>query len=73
MSVKLGKGDALPIGGLATDYCVSNTVRSALKAGFEGLLQDEIRAVDVKPGEGACATDEMRRAGAAGVTYDKLA
>jgi nicotinamidase/pyrazinamidase len=66
--------ERLLIGGLATDYCVLNTVLDALKSGFEVLLlEDAIRAVDVKPGDGARAKDEMRRAGAVGITYDKLA
>jgi len=53
------------VGGLATDYCVLNTVRDALAAGFGVvLLEDAIRAVDVKPGDGARAEAEMVRAGA---------
>ncbi len=64
----------LLIGGLATDYCILHTVRDALKAGFAVLLlRDAIRAVNVKPGDGARAEDEMRRAGAVPVTYDELA
>ncbi|MDP1537004.1 MAG: nicotinamidase [Burkholderiales bacterium] len=55
----------LLVGGLATDYCVLNTVRDARKAGFEVLLiGDAIRAVDAKPGDGARAEREMREAGA---------
>jgi nicotinamidase/pyrazinamidase len=53
------------IGGLATDYCVLNTVHDAIAAGFEAVvLADGIRAVDVHPGDGAKAEDAMRRAGA---------
>ncbi len=53
------------IGGLATDYCVLNTVRDALRLGYATmLLTDAIRAVDVKPGDGARAIAEMRRLGA---------
>ena len=55
----------LLVGGLATDYCVLNTVRDARKAGFEVLLlQDAIRAVNVKPGDGEHAEREMREVGA---------
>jgi nicotinamidase/pyrazinamidase len=53
------------IGGLATDYCVLNTVTDALRLGFEvRLLLDAIRAVDVHPGDGATAIREMLDQGA---------
>ena len=52
------------IGGLATDYCVRATALAALAEGFEvDLALDAIRAVDVRPGDGARAVDEMRAAG----------
>jgi len=55
----------LLVGGLATDYCVLNTVRDARKAGFEVLLlRDAIHAVNVKPGDGEHAEREMREVGA---------
>ncbi|MEX0886724.1 MAG: nicotinamidase [Phycisphaeraceae bacterium] len=58
--------DRLWIGGLALDVCVRATVLDALDAGFEvHLIADATRAVDVEPGDGARAIDEMRRAGAA--------
>lgn len=53
------------VGGLATDYCVLNTVRDALAAGLEVVvLTDAIRAVDVNPGDGDRALAEMIAAGA---------
>jgi len=53
------------IGGLATDYCILNTVHDALGEGFAAVvLADGVRAVDVHPGDGAKAVDAMQRAGA---------
>lgn len=53
------------VGGLATDYCVLNTVKDALALGYQVvLLRDAIRAVDVHPGDGARAEEEMRGLGA---------
>jgi epoxyqueuosine reductase len=52
------------VGGLATDYCVRATAIDAVRAGFEVVvLADAIRAVDLQPGDGARAEEEMRRAG----------
>jgi len=62
------------IGGLATDYCVLYTARDALKLGFEVfLLTDAIRAVDVNPGDGERAIDELQRLGSRLITVDQLA
>ena len=53
------------VGGLATDYCVKNTVLDALKEGFHVCaLKDAMRAVEINPGDGARAIEEMRAAGA---------
>jgi nicotinamidase/pyrazinamidase len=52
-------------GGLATDYCVLNSVRDALALGYEViLLTDAVRAVEAAAGDGERALDEMRRLGA---------
>ncbi|HHH45403.1 MAG TPA: nicotinamidase [Thiotrichales bacterium] len=57
------------VGGLATDYCVLNTVLDALKEGFETLvITDAIRAVNVNPDDGDKALERMRNAGARFVT-----
>jgi nicotinamidase/pyrazinamidase len=57
--------DTLFIGGLATDYCVLNTVRDALRLGFRVYIpEDAVRAVDVHPDDGAKALEEMLRGGA---------
>jgi len=53
------------VGGLTTDYCVLCTVKDGLKAGYAVvLLQDAIRAVNVRPGDGERAEAEMIRLGA---------
>lgn len=63
----------LLVGGLATDYCVLNTVRDALREGFGViLLEDAIRAVNVKPGDGERAQREMENGGAVAATYEEL-
>jgi len=64
----------LLIGGLATDYCVLNTVKDALKNGYTVLvLQDAIRAVNVEPQDGEKALEEMARLGAVLVEFENLA
>ena len=53
------------VGGLATDYCVLNTVKDALAAGFQVLVIEEtIRAVNVHPDDGPRAIATMRDLGA---------
>ena len=59
------------VGGLATDYCVKNTVLDALKHGFKvKALENAMRAVELQPGDGERAIDEMRTAGAEIVSTD---
>jgi nicotinamidase/pyrazinamidase len=61
---KLGVDEVL-VGGLATDYCVKNTALDALKEGFAvKALTNAMRPVDLQPGDGDRAIEEMRRAGA---------
>jgi nicotinamidase/pyrazinamidase len=61
------------VGGLATDYCVKATALDALRAGLAVVvLEDAVRAVDLEPGDGARAMEEMARAGAAMTTIDRL-
>jgi nicotinamidase/pyrazinamidase len=59
--------------GLATDYCVLNTVIDAREHGFEVLVVPEaMRAVDVAPGDGERAMARMTGLGAESVTLDEL-
>jgi len=58
------------IGGLATDYCVKQTVSDALQRGWDVLLlTDAVRAVDAEAGDGRRAIEAMVRAGARAVTW----
>lgn len=53
------------VGGLATDYCVKASVLDARREGFEvEVLGDAVRPVEVEPGDGARALQEMRQSGA---------
>lgn len=62
------------VGGLATDYCVRQTVLDARRLGYEVfLLEDAIRAVNVTPGDGERALAEMRAAGAVPIRIAELA
>ena len=62
------------IGGLATDYCVLNSVKDARRLGYEvHLLMDGIKAVEVRPGDGRRAEEEMLRLGAVPVTLEAMA
>ncbi|MDD5300413.1 MAG: nicotinamidase [Gallionella sp.] len=62
------------IGGLATDYCVLSTVRDALRLGYRVLLLgDAIRAVDIQPGDGLRAEQEMLGLGAQRITVEEVA
>ena len=61
------------VGGLTTDYCVLNTVRDALKLGYQAVvLLDAIRAVDVHAGDGERAIAEMLQGGAIAATLKQL-
>jgi len=62
------------VGGLATDYCVKQTVLDGLRNGFKvKALADAMRAVKVHPDDGKKAVEEMRNAGAEIVGNQKQA
>lgn len=68
MSVK-----RLWVGGLATDYCVLNTVRDACQLGYQVLLlTDGIGAVNVDPHDGDNAIRSMKDCGALITTLDQV-
>ena len=53
------------LAGLATDYCVKSTVLDARERGYPiTVLQNGIRAVELNPGDGDRAIEEMFAAGA---------
>jgi nicotinamidase/pyrazinamidase len=56
--------DRTVVVGLATDYCVKATALDARRLGWDTfVLADAIAAVDLEPGDGGRALDEMRAAG----------
>ncbi len=62
------------VGGLATEYCVKNTVLGALQRGFEAVaLTDAMRPVEVEAGDGERALRDMAEAGAVLTTSKALA
>ena len=62
------------VGGLATDYCVKQTVIDGVDNGFEvKALADAMRAVNVNPDDGKKAIDEMKASGAEIVGDEKKA
>jgi nicotinamidase/pyrazinamidase len=62
------------VGGLATDYCVKNTVLDARELGFEAvLLLDAIRGINAKPDDDAKAVDKMINNGAEQATLTDFA
>ena len=57
--------EQLYVAGLATDYCVKNSVLDAVRQGFDvTVVEDAVRGVDLTPGDSERALDEMEAAGA---------
>jgi nicotinamidase/pyrazinamidase len=60
-----GGAKRIVVCGLATDYCVKATALDGVRLGYEtAVLVEAIRAVDLQPGDGARALEEMEAAGA---------
>ncbi|MBE0556750.1 MAG: nicotinamidase [Proteobacteria bacterium] len=58
--------DELFVVGLATDYCVRQSALDAAARGFRTfVVTDAVAAVDVKPGDGDRALEEIKAAGIA--------
>ncbi|MDQ7011596.1 MAG: isochorismatase family protein [Mariprofundaceae bacterium] len=61
------------IGGLATDYCVKQTVLDACRLGYKThVLVDAVRAVNVQPNDEDEAFAVMRNAGAIPAATDEI-
>lgn len=61
------------VGGVATDYCVRNTVLGAINLGYQAfLLLDGIKGVDVRQGDSERAIEEMLHNGAVAVELKDL-
>jgi nicotinamidase/pyrazinamidase len=59
------------IGGLATDYCVLNSVKDARALGYDVcLLMDGIKAANLQPDDGRRAEEQMIRLGAVPVRWE---
>lgn len=62
------------VAGLATDYCVVNTVLDARKLGFETVvLMDSTLGINVQPGDVDSAIEAMQQSGAELATEDNFA
>jgi nicotinamidase/pyrazinamidase len=58
--------DHLVVVGLATDYCVKETALDAVRLGYDTtVVLDGVRPVELEPGDGQRAIDEMADAGVA--------
>lgn len=61
------------IGGLATDYCVLNTVLDSVKLGFETfVLIDAVRGINLNPGDVDRAIKAIEKAGVKQVTVESF-
>jgi nicotinamidase/pyrazinamidase len=59
--------------GLATDYCVRASTIDACEEGFDvTVVEDAIRPVEVEPGDGERAIEQMKEAGATVASSEQL-
>jgi nicotinate phosphoribosyltransferase len=71
--LKQDKVKRLFVGGLATDYCVLNSVRDAVRLKYSVvLLEDAIRAVNIQPEDGPRAIKEMLELGCQPATVESV-
>ena len=71
--LKQDKVKRLFVGGLATDYCVLNSVRDAIRLNYSVvLLEDAIRAVNIQPEDGPRAIEEMLELGCQPATVESV-
>jgi nicotinamidase/pyrazinamidase len=65
--------DRVAVCGLATDYCVRASTIDACREGFDvTVVEDAIRPVEVKPGDGERALEDVLQAGAKVATSEQL-
>jgi nicotinamidase/pyrazinamidase len=63
-TIARGGATRLVVVGLATDYCVKATALDGVRLGYRtAVLLDGVRAVDLEPGDGDRALDELEKAG----------
>ena len=63
-TIARGGARRLVVVGLATDYCVKATALDGVRLGYEtAVLLDGVRAVDLQPGDGDRALEELEKAG----------
>ena len=73
-NLKKQKIHMLYIGGLATDYCIKNSVIDACHLGYKVfVLMDGIKGVEVNPGESARALRMMKDVGSTFLQLNSLA
>ncbi|HTP13781.1 MAG TPA: nicotinamidase [Bacteroidota bacterium] len=63
----------LYVAGLATDYCVRASALDGIRGGFHTfVVTDAVEAVNVTPGDGAKALEEMKKAGVELITSAEI-